>query len=76
MSGPITLLHRKDTDSWMSGRALFEIYSSCAIKLWNRSASAWDSLVESYAMLKRWWAAGESDSPFMSSGILSIIFPM
>ena len=58
LSGPLTLVHRKDADIWMSGRALFEIYSSCATKWWKRSASAWDSFVASSAMSKRWCAAG------------------
>ena len=29
-----------------------------------------------YAISKIWWAAGVADSPFISSGILSSIFPM
>ena len=36
--------------------------------------SAWDSFVASYAMSKRWYAAGVADSPFMSSGIPSSKF--
>ena len=56
-------MNRKDTDIWMSGRALFERYSSCATKWWKRSASAWDSLFAYSAMPKSWCAAGVADPP-------------
>ena len=76
VSGPLTIVHRKDTAIWMYGRARFEICSSCATKWLKRSALAWDSLVVSCSIPKGWCAAGVDDSTFMYSGILSIIFLM